>query len=71
MEKQIQKRRHDWIQFINEKGLAQESFVFLEHFDASFVKFKLHEGDDTLIILPTARVLKLKDRRIKEEIIKK
>jgi len=63
---QQRERQKDWILFLNEKGMAQDSFVYIEHFDASFVKFKLHEDDDTTIILPTRVVLKIKDRRVED-----
>lgn len=62
-QKQREERKKDWILFLNEKGIVQEAFVLLEHFDASFVKFRLHEYDETLIMIPTSRILKIKDRR--------
>lgn len=63
-QKQVQVREKDWILFLNEKKEIQDIFVFLEHFDASFVKFKLHLDDTTTQVIPTARIFKIKDRRI-------
>lgn len=63
MQEQKQTRKEDWILFLNERGEAQQAFVLLTHVDASFVKFKLHQDDDTTIMIPTARILKVKDRR--------
>ncbi len=56
-------RKEDWICFLNEMGVRQEAFVYLTHFDASFVKFKVKYQDDTIIVIPTARILKIKDKR--------
>ena len=66
LQKQEQQRNMDWVLFLNERGEAQQSFILLEHIDSSFVKFKLHPNDDTLIMIPISRILKIKDRRNKD-----
>ena len=50
--------REAFISYLDERNIKREGFFNLIHLDSSFVKFKTWNG--TLLIIPTARILKIK-----------
>ena len=48
-----------WISYLDEDNQRREGYVQLIHMDSSMIKFKT-KGN--LIILPTSRILKIKQR---------
>ncbi len=63
---QTQTQNLDWISFLNEDGRVQQAFVELVHVDAGFIKFKTRDGGNRLVLIPTCRVLKIKEKEVEE-----
>lgn len=47
-----------WISYLDEENKTRQGFVIIVYFDSSFVKFRT-DGKN-IIIIPTARILKIK-----------
>jgi len=54
----------DWICFLNENNEKQTMFVYLISVDSFMVKYKTLDGKLTMI--PSCRVLKIKQREVGE-----
>lgn len=54
-----------FISYLTERNEVREGYVKIIRFDASFVEFKTISGNH--IILPTARILKIKYKERKDE----
>lgn len=53
-----------FISYLDERNLTREGIVDILRFDASFVQFRTSNG--TVVFIPTSRILKIKEKEVKE-----